>query len=297
MLSLKGAGVALITPFTPEYEVDTHSLGKLVSTVIEGGISFLVVLGSTGEAATLTDEEKQHVFNTVYREAAGRVPVIIGIAGNNTRYMLQEMRSNMYKDADGIMISTPYYNKPTQTGLYEHYCSLVGSTELPIIIYNIPGRTGCNMLPTTIIDLSLKYGNIVGVKEASGSIEQIEELLIHSKEDFSVLSGDDPLTLPFMSLGAHGVISVMGQVLPTTVSAIAEACLENDIAKARKLHFEMKKITELAFQEGNPTGVKCMLNLRGQVEDYLRLPLMPASQQLRSLIEEELQHLAKRGIN
>ncbi|MCS7075733.1 MAG: 4-hydroxy-tetrahydrodipicolinate synthase [Bacteroidia bacterium] len=274
---IKGTGVALVTPFTTDNQVDTQAIRRLVFRMIEGGVEYLVPMGTTGESPTLTKDEKKCVLEAVLEANQGKLPVVMGIGGNNTHEITQEIEyySKNYK-LQGILSVCPYYNKPNQNGIYAHYAAIAKSTDLPIILYNIPPRTGINMNPETILRLAYDFKNLVAVKEAAGSISQVMHIIAQKPEHFLVTSGDDNLTLPFMSVGAVGVISVAGNVFPREISEKVRLALRGDYQKAREYHYKLLRFMEFLFVEGNPVGVKAALEIMGICLKQVRLPLVPA---------------------
>ena len=269
-----GCGTALITPFRRDLSLDEEALRRLVRRQIEGGIDFLVPCGTTGESPTLSHTEQLRVVEMVIAEARGQTPVVAGAGGNDTAHVIELARQFERLGANGILSVAPYYNKPTQEGLYQHYHAIAAAVELPIIVYNIPGRTGVNIEPATIARLA-QIANIVGVKEASGSISQMATLLAAVPPDFTVLSGDDGITLPLMSLGGRGVISVASNEIPAEMTRIAKLALANDFAAAGALHNRWFPLMEVNFVETNPIPVKSALALLGLCEPVFRLPLVP----------------------
>jgi 4-hydroxy-tetrahydrodipicolinate synthase len=284
-----GAGVALVTPFDSSGAIDFIALKKLVRLQIEGGTNFLVVQGTTGESPCLSQNEKYEVLQTVINENNGQLKIVYGVGGNNT-IAIGELLKQVPVGVDGILSVSPYYNKPTQLGILAHYKYLATCTSLPIIIYNVPGRTGSNVLPETTLELA-KIANMVAVKEASGNMEQIMDVIRQRPADFGVLSGDDNLTMPLIAAGAEGVISVVANAFPELFSAMVNASLQGELEKARKFHYELFSITKMFFEEGNPGGVKVALEARGIMSEHMRLPLMPVSSGLRSRIQSETARL------
>ena len=284
-----GAGVALVTPFDSSGAIDFIALKKLVRLQIEGGTNFLVVQGTTGEYPCLSQSEKYEVLQTVINENNGQLKIVYGVGGNNT-LAIGELLKQVPVGVDGILSVSPYYNKPTQLGILAHYKYLATCTSLPIIIYNVPGRTGSNVLPETTLELA-KIANMVAVKEASGNMEQIMDVIRQRPADFGVLSGDDNLTMPLITAGAEGVISVVANAFPELFSAMVNASLQGELEKARKFHYELFSITKMFFEEGNPGGVKVALEARGIMSEHMRLPLMPVSSGLRSRIQSETARL------
>lgn len=284
-----GSGVALVTPFKQDNSIDFDALKKLVHLQIDGGTDFLVVQGTTGESPTLSQEEKMQVLQTVIDVNQGKLKVVYGIGGNNTLAVGESLKK-VPAGVDGILSVSPYYNKPIQKGIIEHYTYLASCTELPIILYNVPGRTGSNVLPETTLALA-EIPNIVAMKEASGSMEQIMEIIRLRKPRFGVLSGDDAITMPLISAGADGVISVVANAFPEKFSKMVHASLSGDLITARKEHYDLLPITKMFFEEGNPGGVKVALTARGIMNEYMRLPLYPVSENLRARIIKETKEI------
>lgn len=293
MKNFRGSGVALVTPFTASGEVDHTGLRKLVNFVTEKGINYLVVMGTTGESATLTKAEKDAVLATVIDENKGKLPIVLGIGGNNTQAVLEAFKSQDFTGVDAILSVSPYYNKPTQEGIYQHYKVLAEATELPIILYNVPGRTASNISAQTTLRLAHDFKNIIAVKEASGNLEQIMEITMNRPEGFLVISGDDNLTLPMLALGGDGVISVSGQGYPEVFSKMVNDGLSGKIEEARKGHYELFEVTKMLFAEGNPGGIKVALEARGVCGAGVRLPLWPISESLKNDIVAETQRIEK----
>lgn len=272
---LKGMGVALITPFNNDDSVDFESLGRLVEYQIKNGIDYLVVLGTTAETATLSEAEKKEVSSFVIDKVNGRVPIVLGVGGNCTRAVIEELKTKDFTGVDAILSVTPYYNKPSQEGLYQHYSEIAKATNLPIILYNVPGRTGVNMTAETTLRLAREFPGIVAIKEASGNIAQMDEIIKSKPENFLVISGDDGITFPLITLGAVGVISVIGNAFPKEFSKMVRLALAGDYEKALEIHHSFTELFNLLFVDGNPAGVKCMLNAMGYIKNKLRLPLVP----------------------
>ncbi|GAP70256.1 4-hydroxy-tetrahydrodipicolinate synthase [Bacteroidales bacterium 6E] len=287
-----GAGVALITPFKSNFEIDFDALGRIVDNQIAGGMDFLVALGTTAETSTLTEDEKMRVVDFIRERAAGKVPVVVGMGGNDTRSMAKKLETFDTTGVDGFLIVTPYYNKPNQEGLYRHYMELAAASPLPIILYNVPTRTGINMEAETVIRLAEASEKFVAVKEASGTHSQITRIAKYTPERFKVISGDDVLAITIMAIGGEGIISVIANALPGKLSSLIHHCQKGDFAEARKLHYEMIELFRLQFQDGNPAGVKTMLNHYGVIENVLRLPLVPANDVTQKMIVEELKKLS-----
>jgi 4-hydroxy-tetrahydrodipicolinate synthase len=287
----RGTGVALVTPFNADLSIDFPGLRRLVKEQIAGGTNYLVVQGTTGESPTLNSEEKKQVLETVLEVNNGTLPIVYGAGGNDTMSVIQAMM-NIPKGVDGILSVAPYYNKPTQAGYIAHYKALAEATDLPIILYNVPGRTGSNVLAETTLELA-EIKNIVAMKEASGNMEQIMEIIRNRPEGFLVLSGDDALTMPLIAAGADGVISVVANSFPAYFSQMVASALNGDFEKARKLHYDLLPVTKLFFAEGNPGGVKIALEELGWMNPFMRLPLVQVSDALKAKIIAETQKLIK----
>ena len=280
MKRISGTGVALITPFNEDKTIDYTSLDKLINKVIEGGIDFLVVLGTTGEATSINDSEKKELINFIVKLNNKRLPLVLGIGGNNTNKLIKEINNTDLSDFDAILSVTPYYNKPSQKGLYHHYAEISKSSPIPIILYNVPSRTGINMSPETTIQLANDFKNIISIKEASGDINQIKYILKNKPKNFDVLSGDDGLTLEIIQYGGTGVISVIGQSNPEEFSSLVKFALNGKLSDAKILHDKLYGLYHYLYSEGNPSGVKAFLSLQGVCKNYLRLPLVPISSEL-----------------
>lgn len=274
---LRGMGVALVTPFKQDGEIDFDALKRLVEYQITNGTDYLVVLGTTAETPTLTEEEKEAVIQTVVSTVHGRVPLVLGMGENNTRTLVNKIRTSDFNGIDALLSVTPYYNKPSQEGLYRHYEAIAKASRLPIILYNVPGRTGVNMLPETTLRLAHDFPNIVAIKEASGNFTQIDDIIKNKPERFSVISGDDGITYPLLTLGAVGVISVIGNAFPYEFSKMVRLALNGDYQHALLIHHQFTELIKLLFVEGNPAGVKSMLAAMGFIENRLRLPLVPTT--------------------
>lgn len=272
-----GTGVALVTPFHANGKLDFESLQKVVDHVIAGEVDFLVALGTTGETPALSKNDRIEVTQAILQANAGRKPVVLGMGGNDTAELLDYLQAFDMQGIAGLLSVTPYYNKPSQEGLYQHYKAMLSATDLPILLYNVPPRTACNLKAETTLRLANDFKQIVGVKEASGDMSQIMQLLLQRPKGFKVLSGDDLLTLPMISLGAEGVISVIANAYPGQFSQMTRAALSGDWAEARRLHFHLLPMMNLIFEEGNPTGVKAAMYIQGLLENELRLPLISSS--------------------
>ncbi|MCC8175266.1 MAG: 4-hydroxy-tetrahydrodipicolinate synthase [Bacteroidales bacterium] len=275
-INLKGMGVALITPFKADKSVDYDALARLLEYQIKNGVDYLVVLGTTAETATLTPEEKKSVREFIVERVAGRVPLVIGIGGNNTMAVIAEIKSTDLQPFSAILSVVPYYNKPSQEGIYQHYRAIASASPLPIILYNVPGRTGVNMAAETTLRLAREFPEkVIGVKEASGNITQMDDIIKRKPADFMVISGDDGITFPLITLGAVGVISVIGNAFPKEFAKMVRLALSGDYANALLIHHRFTELFSLLFIDGNPAGVKCLLNAMGYIENELRLPLVP----------------------
>ena len=287
-----GSGVALVTPFKEDKSIDFTAVRKLVQLQILGGTDFLVVQGTTGESPTLSQEEKLELLETVIDENSGKLKIVYGIGGNNTTLVGETLKLLKIEGVDGILSVSPYYNKPTQKGIIEHFKYISSCTELPIILYNVPGRTGSNILAETTLTLA-EIPNIVAIKEASGNMDQIMEIIRLRKPNFGVISGDDAITMPLIAAGADGVISVVANALPEKFSRMVHAAMNGDLDSARKEHYDLLAITRMFFEEGNPGGVKVALAHRKIMNEFMRLPLIPVSDTLRKRIQKETRNLLK----
>ncbi|MGO3184346.1 MAG: 4-hydroxy-tetrahydrodipicolinate synthase [Aequorivita sp.] len=285
MKELIGTGVALITPFNSDLSVDVEGLKKVVNFNIENGIDYLVVLGTTAESATLSKDEKQLVIDTIVSANDGRLPLVLGIGSNNTQEVIDEMKSRDLSVFTAILSVSPYYNKPTQEGIYQHFAAIARVAPLPIVLYNVPGRTGSNMLPETVIRLAEDFEKIVAIKEAAGDIVQAMKLIAGCPKDFLVISGDDMITLPMLLAGGAGVISVIGEGFPKEFSKMVKLGLDKKADEAYKIHYKIAPAIDYIFAEGNPAGIKVVFNSLGICSDAVRLPLVGASDGLRSKID------------
>lgn len=274
-INLKGMGVALVTPFKADKTIDFEAFAHLLDYQIDGGVDYLVVLGTTSENPTLEPQERTAVREFVVRHVAGRVPLVLGCGGNNTAAVVRELQTTNLSSFSAILSVVPYYNKPSQEGIYQHYAAVAKASPLPVVLYNVPGRTGVNMTAETTLRLAADFPNIVGIKEASGNMVQVDEIIKHKSEDFMVISGDDAVTFPLITLGAVGVISVIGNAFPREFSRMVRLALEGEYAAARTIHHRFNDLFGLLFVDGNPAGVKCVLNAMGLCENELRLPLVP----------------------
>ncbi len=271
----RGLGIALVTPFNNDGSVDYESLERLVDYQLDNGADFLCILATTGETPCLTTEEKQTIKNQIVRQVAGRVPILMGCGGNNTAAVVKELREGDFGGIDGILSVCPYYNKPSQEGLYRHFKAIAEATTLPVVLYNVPGRTGVLMKAETTCRLANDCDNIVAIKEASGSLELVDEIIKNKPADFEVISGDDALTYPMVACGAVGVISVIGNALPKEFSRMIRLEFNNEYAAARRIHHKFTDLYSLLFIDGNPAGVKALLHEMGFIKNVLRLPLVP----------------------
>ena len=270
----RGTGVAMVTPFHKQGTIDFTALERLIEHLISGGVNYLVVQGTTAETATLTREEKNALAEFVVEITNKRVPLMIGIGGNNTQEVINKIRMNSLDGYDAILSVTPYYNKPQQRGLYLHYKSIATVSPLPIIMYNVPSRTSVNMKPEITLQLASDFDNIIGVKEASGNIEQVMDIIRNKPKDFLVISGDDLLTLPLLGMGADGVISVIGNAYPKLFSEMVNLGLKGDLKRAREIHYKLTDFARSVFADGNPSGIKAALEIKELISNNLRLPLV-----------------------
>ncbi|MCX2719377.1 4-hydroxy-tetrahydrodipicolinate synthase [Lentiprolixibacter aurantiacus] len=286
MKQLTGTGVALVTPFNEHLELDLEALANVVRHGIQGGVDYLVVLGTTGESVTLSKQEKEAVIQTVIEVNKGQLPLVLGMGGNNTRALIKEFQETNLDPFDAILSVSPYYNKPTQEGIYQHYRALALASSKPVILYNVPGRTGSNILPETTLRLARDFENIIGVKEASGNMGQIREILAGMPAGFMVISGDDATARETIEHGGHGVISVLGQALPEPFTAMIKAAMRGEQEEAKALEKQLLQAMDLIFQEGNPAGIKAMFEVLGLCGAGVRLPLVEASDSLKARIAE-----------
>lgn len=271
----KGLGIALVTPFASDGSVDYDVLKNLLDYQLKNGADFFCILATTGETPTLTKDEKQKIKELVVEKVGDKVPILIGCGGNNTADVVNELQTADFSGIDGILSVCPYYNKPSQEGLYQHFKAIAGATNMPVVLYNVPGRTGVNLKAETTVRLACDCENIVAIKEASGSLEQVDEIIKNKPDGFDVISGDDALTFPMIACGAAGVISVIGNALPKEFSRMIRLEMKGEIESARKIHHKFTDLFNLLFVDGNPAGVKAMLHEMGMIENVLRLPLVP----------------------
>ena len=286
----RGLGIALITPFTEDGAVDYESLSRLIDYQLDNGADFLCILATTGETPCLSLAEKAQIKSAIVRQVAGRVPILMGCGGNNTAAVVEELKNGDFSGIDGVLSVCPYYNKPSQEGLYQHFKAIAAATELPVVLYNVPGRTGINLKAETTCRLARDCKNIVAIKEASGSLEQVDEIIKYKPNDFEVISGDDALTFPMIACGAVGVISVIGNALPKEFSRMIRLEFNGEFEAAQKIHHKFTDLYSLLFVDGNPAGVKALLTEMGFIKNQLRLPLVPTRvttlQKISSIIKE-----------
>lgn len=290
--SFRGAGVALITPFKTNLNVDFEGLGRIVDNQINNQIDYLVVLGTTAETATLSSNEKQQVVDFVCNRVNGRIPIVIGIGSNNTQVVIENMRSMDLSKADAILSVVPYYSKPTQEGIYQHYMAIAQASPLPVILYNVPGRTGVSMSAETTVRLAQATDKIIATKEASGNLAEISKILRDKPDGFSVISGDDALLLPMIAIGGTGVISVAANAVPKAIADMTHLALEGDFLKAAQLHLRLQTMFEALFVDGNPAGAKAALNSVSIIENVLRLPLVPVTGSTYKILAEQMVFLS-----
>ena len=274
-IDLHGMGVALITPFREDDSVDYDALVRMVNHLVDNGTDYIVALGTTAETPALSDEEKKEITRIIVEQVNRRIPVVLGVGGNCTRNVVSQMESADFKGIDAILSVVPYYNKPSQEGIYQHFKAIAKASPRPVVLYNVPGRTGINMTAETTLRLAREFSNITAIKEASGNITQMDDIIKNKPAEFQVISGDDGITFPLIALGAVGVISVIGNAFPKEFSRMVRLSLEGDYKNARIIHSRFAELFELLFVDGNPAGVKSMLNMMGFIENKLRLPLVP----------------------
>jgi len=284
----KGTGVAMVTPFHKQGTIDFTALERLIEHLIAGKVDYLVVQGTTAETATLTKEEKLAVAEFVVETVNSRVPLVLGVGGNNTQEVINTVRTKPLDGYDALLVVTPYYNKPQQRGIYLHYKSIAAVSPLPIIMYNVPGRTSVNMKPETTLQLANEFDNIIAIKEASGNMEQIMEIIRLKPKDFMVISGDDLLTVPLIAMGAEGVISVVANAFPKEFSEMVNLALKNEIRKSREIHYKLTEFTKAIFADGNPSGIKAALEIQGIIANNLRLPLVKVEKNLYNQIASSI---------
>lgn len=284
-----GLGIALLTPFKEDESIDFDALGRLLDYQLQNSIDYLVVLGTTAETPTLSEEEKKDVLKFVQEKVNGRVPIVLGCGGNNTRGIVHTLQHDDFTGIDAILSVVPYYNKPSQEGMYQHYKAISEASPVPVILYNVPGRTGVNMLPDTTIRIAREFENVVAIKEACGNMDQINDIIKRKPKDFMVISGDDGITYPLITMGASGVISVIGNAFPKEFGRMVRLALQGEYEQAREIHHKFTDLFDLLFVDGNPAGAKCMLSLMGYIQNKLRLPLVPT----RTVTYEKIRDVLK----
>ena len=285
MNSIIGTGVALVTPFKKDFSVDVDALVRIVNYQIDNGINYLVVLGTTAENATLTQEEKELVIQTVVTANKGRLPLVLGVGGNNTHKIIEELQTRDFYDFVAILSVSPYYNKPTQEGIYQHFKAIANASPIPVILYNVPGRTGSNMLPSTVLRLANEFKNVVAIKEAAGDLVQAMSIIKDKPKDFHVISGDDMIALPMVLAGGSGVISVIGQGFPKQFSDLIQLGLDRKVDEAFQLHYKLADSIDMIFEQGNPGGIKEVLKSLGISDNCMRLPLVNVNSDLANRID------------
>ncbi|WP_309608928.1 4-hydroxy-tetrahydrodipicolinate synthase [Flavobacterium sp.] len=293
MQAFIGTGVALVTPFKKDFSVDIEALKKIVNHVIDGGVEYLVVLGTTGEPATLNQEEKEIVIETIIEANKGRLPLVLGVGGNNTQQVVEELKSRDFSKFSAILSVSPYYNKPTQEGIYQHFKAIAEAAPIPVILYNVPGRTASNMLPETVMRLANDFKNLIGIKEAAGDIVQAMKLIQHKPKDFLIISGDDMIALPIVLAGGSGVISVIGEGYPKEFSEMIRLGLNKKVEEAYVLHYKIMESIDMIFEQGNPAGVKEIFKTLNLSENTVRLPLVTVNSDLANRLEIFTKNLSK----
>ena len=286
MQSLIGTGVALVTPFKKDFSVDVEALKRVVNFVIDGGVEYLVVLGTTAETATLSTEEQELVITTIVEANNDRLPLVLGVGGNNTYKVVEELKTRDFSKFSAILSVSPYYNKPTQEGIYQHFKAVAEASPIPVILYNVPGRTASNMLPSTVIRLANDFKNIIGIKEAAGDIVQAMKLIQNAPKEFLVISGDDMVTLPMVLAGGSGVISVIGEGFPKQFSEMVRLGLQRKVDEAYQLHYLLADSIDMIFEQGNPAGIKEVFKSLGLSENVVRLPLVNVNQDLAKRLDD-----------
>lgn len=291
MKKFRGTGVAVITPFKSDLSVDFTSLGKIIEHIIAGGVNYIVLMGTTGEASTLNNDEKCALTSFAVEAIARRVPLVLGIGGNNTSEIVSHIRETNFRDVDAILSVAPYYNRPGQKGLYQHFRQIALASPVPVILYNVPSRTCSNILPETVLELARDCENIIGIKEASGNFENILRLTKDKTENFLVISGNDMDTLPVIASGGAGVISVLANACPSECAEMVQQALKNNFRTARDIQFRLLELTSLLFADGNPSGIKAMMSILGLCQNYLRLPLVPVNKSVQAHIVKAMEAL------
>ncbi|WP_395048083.1 4-hydroxy-tetrahydrodipicolinate synthase [Flavobacterium sp.] len=285
MQAFIGTGVALVTPFKKDFSVDVEALKRIVNHVIDGGVEYLVVLGTTGEPATLSQDEKELVITTIVEANNGRLPLVLGVGGNNTMKVVEELKTRDFSKFSAVLSVSPYYNKPTQEGIYQHFKMIAGASPIPVIMYNVPGRTASNVLPETVLRLANDFKNLIGIKEAAGDIVQAMKLIQGKPKDFLVISGDDMITLPMVLAGGSGVISVIGEGYPKEFSKMVRLGLQRKVDEAYALHYKLMDSIDMIFEQGNPAGVKEIFKSLGLSENTVRLPLVSVNENLANRLD------------
>nr|WP_199002590.1 4-hydroxy-tetrahydrodipicolinate synthase [Flavobacterium sp. ASV13] len=293
MQSLIGTGVALVTPFKKDFSVDIEALQRIVNFSIDGGVEYLVVMGTTAENATLTQAEKELVINTVIDTNKGRLPIVLGVGGNNTLQVVEELKTRDFSPFEAILSVSPYYNKPTQEGIYQHFKAIAEASPVPVILYNVPGRTSSNMLPSTVIRLANDFDNVVAIKEAAGDVVQAMQLIKNAPKDFLIISGDDMIALPIVLAGGAGVISVIGQGFPKEFSEMIRLGLNKKVSEAFKTQYVLSDCIDMIFEQGNPAGIKQVFQALGIAENTVRLPLVSVDDSLASRLNEFVKNSIK----
>jgi 4-hydroxy-tetrahydrodipicolinate synthase len=291
MKKFKGTGVAVVTPFKNDSSIDFTAMGRVINHVIKGGVNYIVAMGTTGEAPTLTKDEKKALISYVIEAVDNRVPLVVGIGGNNTQEIINYIRQINLDGVDGILSVTPYYNKPSQRGIFQHFKAIATCCPLPVIIYNVPGRTSSNITSDTCLELAHECENIVAVKEASGDIAHIMRIIKGKPENFLVISGDDGMTIPIIATGGSGVISVLANAFPAECSELVGHSLKNNFKSAREIHFRFTEMIELLFADGNPSGIKAVLSIMNLCQNILRLPLVPVNRNVYSRIQKAIEEI------
>ena len=293
MQAFIGTGVALVTPFKKDFSVDTEALKRIVNYVIDGGVEYLVVLGTTAESATLSQEEKELVIETIVEANNGRLPLVLGVGGNNTMKVVEELKTRDFSKFSAVLSVSPYYNKPTQEGIYQHFKMVAEASPIPVIMYNVPGRTASNVLPETVLRLAKDFKNLIGIKEAAGDIVQAMKLIQGKPKDFLVISGDDMITLPMVLAGGSGVISVIGEGYPKEFSQMVRFGLQRKVDEAYALHYKLMDSIDMIFEQGNPAGVKEIFKSLGLSENTVRLPLVNVNENLANRLDLFTKQLSK----
>lgn len=292
MKKFKGTGVAIVTPFKNDSSIDFSALGRVIDHIIKGGINYIVVMGTTGESVTLTKDEKQAIISFVLEAVDNRVPLMIGIGGNNTQEAINSIRQTDLAGVDALLSVVPYYNKPTQRGIFQHFKAIATWSPAPVFMYNVPGRTGCNMSADTCLELAHNCENIAGIKEASGDLGQMMKIIKGKPENFGLISGDDMLTIPVIAAGGTGVISVLGNAFPAAVTELVNNALKGNFKSAREIQFRYVEMIELLFTEGNPAGIKAVLSVMNICHNYLRLPLVSVSRTTFTRIQKAVEEIS-----